>query len=365
MLRRHLRIGTSRGLEDAGVAGPGTGLVTYDALRGVRLLNGSEIDSNASSINEGTTNGTVNVSVNNPQNIATTNSLATVKVNSLDLLNGGSIGQTATTALPQTLSITSGMLLARTGNGGINTDLLTAAAADLVVYAFDDVTVASKITGTGGLTKSGAGKLSLTYTNNALLPGTPWYSGATTVNEGKLLLAGVSNQLLPGQAMTLNGGSLDLNGGMQMVGLFSSTNPVGGQGCAVNNSGAAGTATLAANSGTSSTFAGQFADDVNFIKSNTGTLYLSALSTTTGTVTVNGGTLALRDNGAFSALAGLSVNYATLALDNTYISSMPARIDPSIGVTSRGGTLSLLGRASTDTADTVASVLCRSPAAAN
>ena len=55
----------------------------------------------------------------------------------------------------------------------------------------------------GGLTKLGAGTLTL--------GGACTYSGGTTVSGGTLKL-GVADALLPGSAVTLDGGSLDLNG---------------------------------------------------------------------------------------------------------------------------------------------------------
>ncbi len=63
------------------------------------------------------------------------------------------------------------------------------------------LTLSGAITNTGGLSKSGAGTLSLTAANS--------YTGATTVNGGTLALSG-SGALATNTAITINGGTLDL-----------------------------------------------------------------------------------------------------------------------------------------------------------
>ena len=61
-------------------------------------------------------------------------------------------------------------------------------------------TYAGNFTGNGGLTKTGAGDLSLTGTNT--------YSGATTVDGGALLFASAASLGTSGSAINLNNGTI-------------------------------------------------------------------------------------------------------------------------------------------------------------
>ena len=74
---------------------------------------------------------------------------------------------------------------------------------------------AGSIGGAGGLTKTGAGLLSLT--------GASSYTGATTVDAGTLQL-GTGGSLAPTTALIVNGGSFDIeNGSGQTVGSLAGT----------------------------------------------------------------------------------------------------------------------------------------------
>ncbi|MEI6079000.1 MAG: autotransporter-associated beta strand repeat-containing protein, partial [Verrucomicrobiota bacterium] len=90
------------------------------------------------------------------------------------------------------------------GSGGVVTNNTTVSPASVTVtnptadYTFSG---SGGIAGSTGLTKSGAGKLTLTTANS--------YTGATTVNGGTLALT--NNGALPlATAITINGGTLDL-----------------------------------------------------------------------------------------------------------------------------------------------------------
>jgi len=90
------------------------------------------------------------------------------------------------------------------GSGGVITNNTTVSPASVTVtnptadYTFSG---SGGIAGSTGLTKSGAGKLTLTTANS--------YTGATTVNGGTLALTN-SGALPLTTALTLNGGTLDL-----------------------------------------------------------------------------------------------------------------------------------------------------------
>ena len=73
------------------------------------------------------------------------------------------------------------------------------------------------MSGTGGLTKIGAGTMLLANSNT--------YAGATTVNAGTLRL-GVNQALPSATVATINGGTLDLNGHSNSIGQLIVNNAV-------------------------------------------------------------------------------------------------------------------------------------------
>ncbi|OYW74319.1 MAG: hypothetical protein B7Z37_18305 [Verrucomicrobia bacterium 12-59-8] len=161
-----------------------------------------------------------------------------------------------------------------------------------------------------GLTKTGAGVLTLSGTNT--------YTGATNILAGTLQAgaAGGGTVFGVGSAITLAdaaGVVLDLNGFNQTVGALAGGGSAGG---AVT----LGSATLTlGGSNASTTFAGIISGAGGaLIKTGTGTLTLSGANTYTGLTTVSAGTLNVASNAALGGTAsGTSVaTGATLALAN-------------------------------------------------
>ena len=165
------------------------------------------------------------------------------------------------------------------------------------------------ISGTGTLTKSGDGTLTLNNSNS--------YTGDTIINGGKLLL-GVATAIPNGTGfgnVALNGGAtaagtLDLNGkSITLNGLSGTTGAVVGQ---VGNTGAAATLTLG-NSNATSAFAGNIAN-------GTGTISLVKLGT--GMLTLSGGhtlLVATARNGTLSMTGGSLTTAGTTATGNLVI----------------------------------------------
>ena len=140
----------------------------------------------------------------------------------------------------------------------------------------------------GGLTKLGAGTLTLTGSNS--------FSGGTTVSNGTLQVGNV-NALGTG-GLTVNAGTLDLHGNSVSVETFS------GAGGSVTNL-ASGTSTLTTTitSGTS-TFAGNIANGAGAValtKQGAGKLVLSGSLSMTG-VTANNGVVELAQSGSIGAV---------------------------------------------------------------
>src|ERR1700752_1468725 len=95
------------------------------------------------------------------------------------------------------------------GDGGTSGNLAAGSVINNGTLAFnrsDVVTVANNITGTGGLTQAGPGRLVLSGTNS--------YSGSTLVNAGTLSV----NGSIAGPAIVNSGGTL---GGTGTVGSIS------------------------------------------------------------------------------------------------------------------------------------------------
>ena len=165
-------------------------------------------------------------------------------------------------------------------------------------------------TGTGTLTKDGSGILTLSAANT--------YSGGTILSAGTLVL-GNSSALGPTtSSLTVNGGTLDLNGFALTVGTLS-----GSGGTILNN--ATGTnLTLTASSSSNSTYSGIIADHtsgtgtVALTKSGTGALTLAGANTYSGGTTLTAGTLTFSGSGTLgSTSATLTINGGTLDLGGT------------------------------------------------
>jgi autotransporter-associated beta strand protein len=171
----------------------------------------------------------------------------------------------------------------------------------------NNVTLASAITGTGGLTKVGLGTLTLSGANT--------YTGGTIINAGTLLLAsGVS---LPTVGMvTINGGTLNIgsnNLSLSAINALSGSIAMGGGTLTYNSAGVASLALPITGNGGLAVQGG-------------GTLFLTGASTFTGTTAVTGSTLVV--NGSLAS---------TVTLDGTSTIGGNGTIG---SLVSNGGTIS-------------------------
>ena len=148
----------------------------------------------------------------------------------------------------------------------------------------NSATLSGAISGPGGLTKIGAGTLTLS--------GSSTYTGATSVNAGTLQ-AGAVNAFSPFSAFTVaSGATLDLNSFNQTIGSLAG----------------AGSATLGSamlttgNDNTSTTFSGTISGTGSLTKIGSGTLMLTGINTYSGRTAVNGGTLEVDGSIAPSSL---------------------------------------------------------------
>lgn len=156
----------------------------------------------------------------------------------------------------------------------------------------NNATLAGTIGGIGGLTKTGAGTLTMS--------GASTYTGATNVNAGTLQ-AGAANAFAASSAFSgVTGAALDLNGFNQTIGSLAGSWAV-----------TLGSATLTTGgNNANSLFDGEVSGFGGLIKTGTGTFVLLGTSTYTGATAVNGGALIV--NGSIAGSSGLTVDPGAL-----------------------------------------------------
>ncbi len=324
--------------------------VATNAL-GIQAFTGYDNNGAYTNINSAAATDTVAIGAGYVTNSAITS--ATTTLNALAMSGGTTLSGPAGYGA---LTLTSGGVLFN-GIGNTITEPIIAQGATEYIYhvaASSSGIINSAITGTSGLTKADAGSLQLANPT--------YYSGTTTINGGTLQLAsGATNTLFHNNSLVVNnGGTLDLNGGVQYVGNLSSSNATvatttpGGTITSTN-----GPATLVANTG-ATVFAGSITNtpgnDVTFIRSGTAnTFYLLGPNSYTGPTLIEGGGTffssglsgtVLADNGSLSATSSVTINYSSLTLNNSSVTltDSSSRINPSAPITLNGGSFDFLGR---------------------
>ena len=160
----------------------------------------------------------------------------------------------------------------------------------------NNATLSGAISGPGGLSKIGAGTLTLS--------GQSTYTGATAVNVGTLQ-AGAVNAFSPSSAFSVASGAvLNLAGFNQTIGSLAGAGAV-----------TLGAATLTTgNDNTSTTFSGVMSGGGGLTKIGNGILTLTGANTFTGGTTVNAGGLVV--NGSLAS--SVTVNSGTLSGTGTF-----------------------------------------------
>ncbi|PKP72192.1 MAG: hypothetical protein CVT83_01215, partial [Alphaproteobacteria bacterium HGW-Alphaproteobacteria-5] len=239
----------------------------------------------------------------------------------------GTGGVEKTGAGKLTLSGANGYTGGTTVSGGTlegSTSSLTGDIVNNAVLAFAqaaDGIFGGAVSGSGSLEKSGTGVLTVTGTNS--------YTGGTAVSDGTLR-AGTASALAGG-SFTLTGGTLDLND------FDLSMSELSGTGGTVD----LGSAALTVGSGNTFTnFAGAIEGTGSLEKTGTGELTLTGANSYTGGTTISGGVL----EGSTSSLVGDIVNNATLAFTQAFDGTFGGAISGTGSLVKSGsGVLTLTG----------------------
>ena len=216
------------------------------------------------------------------------------------LINTGTLTTTGTLTNTGTLTLAAGTLAV--GNGYTSGELIGNVLNNAILSfnRSDNSVYAGVISGTGNVEKLGAGTLTLSGANS--------FSGATIINAGTLEM-GATNVLAPQTAVQLNNfatwnlngynqsvGSLISTAGYASVNLGSATLTVGNDNTdSESRATISGTGGSIVKNGTGRfTLAGYNSSYTGGVTLNAGTLELSDSAAGTGTLTINGGTLATR-----------------------------------------------------------------------
>ncbi|HEV2510153.1 autotransporter outer membrane beta-barrel domain-containing protein, partial [Bosea sp. (in: a-proteobacteria)] len=192
-----------------------------------------------------------------------------------------------------------------------------------IVEAGNTFSVSQSFSGTGSLSKAGAGTLVLKGTNS--------YSGATTVSEGTLR-AGAANAFSANSTFTVaSGATLDLAGFNQSIGSLAGAGTV-----------TLGSSTLTTGANNSSTtFSGKITGSGGVTKTGTGTLTLTGTNTYTGATKVSSGKLVV--NGSLAST--VTLDGGTLGGSGT-IGGVTAGAGATIAPGNSIGTLNVSGNVS-------------------
>ena len=251
------------------------------------------------------------------------------------------------------------LTLDNSGSGaGVNVTNGTANVIQTAVALNDNATfsinggsalaVTNIISGSGGLTKAGAGTLILSGTNSS-------YAGKTAVNGGTLMIsADLGLGAVPGATvtdqLTLNGGTLSAPAGFTMNSKRGLT------------LGAAG-GTIDVATGQSLSYGYLISGTGNLTKNGSGTLELSYSTTdhTYGNLTLNAGTVAINKSSGLGT-GTVTINGGTIRADTATLRSPPNAVilngDVTLGAAGTGnlnftGPWTINGAARTITVDTI------------
>lgn len=285
----------------------------------VRIATSAKVTNDTNNPNRNITNGTVTIGNlgSNSTITSTDNSTAILVGNRTGAtgdvvtgtlnLNGGTVTITTTGAAiaggsnaTSNLNLDGGVTLKAGASStnwihNLDTAVINSGGATIHTNSYN-LGISQAFTGAGGLTKDGAGTLTLNGANG--------YTGTTAVNAGTLAL-GSADRISDSSALSVTGGTFDLGGFTETVAGVSMSSGT------ITNGTLTGTSYSFTNSGTVSA---NLAGAAGLAKSGAGMLTISTTQSYAGATNVTGGTLVVDGNISTSSLTtiGNGVGAATL-----------------------------------------------------
>jgi len=261
--------------------------------------------------------GTGTLTLSNTANSYTGQLTVQAGILKIDTINNASAnGELGNSALSVILGTTGGGTgtLEYTGPSASSTKNFTMASGGTGAFQIDSsgtsLTLSRVIDGSGSLLKNGPGRLVLTGTNT--------YSGGTMVTAGTLQLGASGTFGSTSGALTVDAGTVDLNGQDATVGALS-----GIGGTILNNSSGSSTTLTVGQGNANGSYAGVIADHnsgtgtLALTKMGTGTETLTGVNTYTGATTINGGALFVNGSTAFGSAISVNNSGTTLGGSGT------------------------------------------------
>ncbi|QIF02857.1 autotransporter-associated beta strand repeat-containing protein [Roseimicrobium sp. ORNL1] len=200
------------------------------------------------------------------------------------VLSGGS-GSGATAIATVVSGVVTGFVITNPGTGYVVGDVLTVTLhGGGATTAATAGTISLAANTSGGLTKSGAGVLTLSGTNT--------YTGGTSITGGTLALGHATNTLADTGTVTVNGGALDIGANAETVGGLTLVSG--------SITGTTGVITASSYSMQSGTVSGILGGSGALTKTTAGSVSVTSANTYTGATTVSAGRL-LANNATGSA----------------------------------------------------------------
>ncbi len=239
----------------------------------------------------------------------------TINAGTLTVAGGSAIPDasqvTLTNVAGATLNLAASETVGNLSGGGALGGNVALGANTLTVNQTAATTYTGAIGGTGGLTKAGAGTLTLSGANG--------YTGPTQINAGTLQL-GAANRIADASAVTIAAGAtFNLANNAETVGSVAGAGTI-----------ALGSATLTTGvDNTSTSFSGVMSGAGGLVKQGGGAFTLAGANTYTGATTVNAGNLIATNAAALGGVgSGTTVNTgATLELDGTLTYAEPVALN--------------------------------------
>jgi autotransporter-associated beta strand protein len=333
---------TSRALNVTGTIGLGANTLSFNTAGASNIMTLSGVISGSGSLNKAAGAGTL--ALGNPDNsfggtvtLIGGNTTITKLANSGNnsslgsgassiILNGATLTYTGgtTDTTDRAIEMRAGAAINNTGAGTITFTAAnviqsgTASARTLTLGGTNttDNTFASILGDSGtspnitSLTKNGAGKWILTNSNA--------YTGTTNVNAGTLVLGNATDTLANNSAVTIGGGTLDIDANNDTVGLvtLNSGTITGTTGTLTGTSYLVGAGSISANLGGTAALA----------KTGSGTVTLSGTNTYSGGTTVTTGVLTLASSGALGGSGTVSMNGGTLQFSSLNTTDYSSRL---------------------------------------